>query len=55
MSRRSTFKMISNMIATFGSAAAVANAVESGRRPKAHDLANLGIEPKAFDAISRYY
>lgn len=39
------------MFATFGSAMAVANALEAGHRPKAHDVANLGIEPRAFETI----
>ena len=34
---------------------AAAHAVETGRRPRARDLAALGIEPKAFDKIGRYY
>jgi hypothetical protein len=55
MAKRNTFTRIGDMIATFGSAVAVANAVEARRRPHTRDLANLGIEPKAFETISRYY
>jgi hypothetical protein len=55
MTKRSTFARIGAMFTTFGSAAAIANAVEAGRKPRARDLANLGIEPKAFDNIGRYY
>ena len=45
---------ISRMLTTFGSAVAVARAVESGRKPNARDLTNLGIEPVAFDNIRRF-
>ena len=55
MAKRNTFTRIGDMIATFGSAVAAAHAVEAGRRPHARDLANLGIEPKAFRDIRRYY
>jgi hypothetical protein len=55
MNKRNTFTRIGEMIATFGSAVAVANAVEAGRRPRARDLATLGIEPRAFERIVRYY
>jgi hypothetical protein len=55
MNRRNTFTRIGDIIATFGSAVAAAHAVETGRRPRARDLAALGIEPKAFDKIGRYY
>lgn len=55
MTKRNTFTRIGDMIATFGSAVAAAQAVEAGRRPRARDLANLGIEPKAFEKIGRYY
>ncbi|MBN9241303.1 MAG: hypothetical protein J0I98_00755 [Mesorhizobium sp.] len=55
MSRRNTFTVIGDVIATVGSAIAVAHAAEAGRRPRARDLANLGIEPKAFANIRRYY
>lgn len=55
MTKRSAFTRIGSMFATFGSAAAVARAVEAGRMPRARDLNNLGIEPKAFETIGRYY
>jgi hypothetical protein len=55
MTKRNTFTRIGDMIATFGSAVAAAHAVEAGRRPRASDLAALGIEPKAFEKIGRYY
>lgn len=45
---------ISRMLTAFGSAVAVARAVESGRKPNARDLANLGIEPVAFNNIRRF-
>ncbi len=45
---------ISRMFSAFGSAIAVSRAVEAGRKPKARDLANLGIEPVAFDNIRRF-
>jgi hypothetical protein len=55
MTKRSPFTRIGAMFTAFGSAVAIANAVEAGRRPRARDLANLGIEPKAFEKIGRYY
>jgi hypothetical protein len=51
MAKRSVLSRVGGMFATFGSAVAVANALEAGRRPKAYDVANLGIEPQAFEAI----
>jgi hypothetical protein len=38
----------------FGSATAVANAVESGREPRSRDLKTLGIAPESFRAINRF-
>ena len=51
MTRRTTFRQIGAAFTAFGSAIAVAAAVEAGRRPRARDLANLGIAPNAFDNI----
>jgi len=55
MTSRNTFTRIGGMFAAFGSAAAVARALEAGRKPRARDLAALGIEPKAFEKIGRSY
>ena len=55
MKRHTALSRIGNIIAIFGSAVAAAHAAEAGRRPRTRDLANLGIEPKAFEAIRRYY
>ena len=55
MARRSTFSTIGSMFVTIGSAVAISRAVEAGRRPHPRDLANLDIEPAAFEKISRYY
>ncbi|MGN6144988.1 MAG: hypothetical protein ACTHOP_15525 [Mesorhizobium sp.] len=55
MSKRSTFATVADAINVLGSAVAAAYAAEAGRSPKARDLANLGIEPKAFRDIRRYY
>jgi hypothetical protein len=55
MSKRGTFATIADAINVLGSAVAAAYAAEAGRSPKARDLANLGIEPKAFRDIRRYY
>jgi hypothetical protein len=55
MARRSTFSTIGSMFVTIGSAVAISRAVEAGRRPHPRDLTNLGIEPAAFEKISRYY
>ncbi len=53
MARKSAFAGLGGLFATFGSAVAVAHAVEAGRKPQAHHLKVLGIDPRAFDAIRR--
>jgi hypothetical protein len=55
MTKRTTFARFSELMTTFGSAIAAASAVEAGRCPRACDLANLGIDPKAFRKIGHYY
>jgi len=55
MTKRNSLATIGDMIAALGSAIAAAHAVEAGRRPRAQDLVKLGIEPKAFERIGRYY
>jgi len=45
---------LSNFFEVFGSAAAVANAVEGGRNPRERDLNTLGISPDSFRAINRF-
>jgi len=44
---------LSTFAEVFGSAAAVASAVEGGRAPKAKHLKTLGIEPDAFRSIGK--
>lgn len=44
---------ISETLGTVRSASHVAAAVEGGRRPDAHHLRRLGIEPRAFNGINR--
>ncbi|MBX4928050.1 hypothetical protein [Rhizobium binae] len=39
--------------AVIGAANAVSAAVEAGRRPRARDLRELGINPASFDQVSR--
>jgi len=53
MTKRSAFAGIGDLFIAFGSAVAVSRAVEAGRKPKAHHLTNLGIDPRAFDTIGR--
>jgi hypothetical protein len=52
--RKSIFASLGNVVEMFGSAAAVSNAVESGRAPKARDLRTLGIDPGAFRSIGKH-
>lgn len=51
--RKSFFSSLGTFVEVFGSAAAVSNAVEAGRAPKARDLRTLGIDPAAFRSIGR--
>ena len=51
--RKSFFANLSTFVEVFGSAAAVSNAVEGGRAPKAKHLRTLGIDPAAFRSIGR--
>ena len=54
MSNRKVFSAIGDFFTVFGSAVAASRAVEDGRKPRAHDLRNLGMEPGAFDKIRRF-
>ncbi|MER8418947.1 hypothetical protein NKG60_12025 [Mesorhizobium sp. M1428] len=54
MNDRRFFSAIGNVFCVFGSAVAASRAVENGRKPLAHDLRNLGMEPAAFDKIRRF-
>ncbi|MER8971081.1 MULTISPECIES: hypothetical protein [unclassified Mesorhizobium] len=54
MNNRGFFSAIGDVFSVFGSAVAASRAVESGRKPRAHDLRNLGMEPAAFDKIRRF-
>jgi hypothetical protein len=54
MTKRSALAGIGDLFLAFGSAVAVSRAVEAGRKPRARHLADLGIDPRAFDKI-RYY
>lgn len=51
--RKSLFATLGNAIDVFGSAAAVASAIEGGRAPKAKHLKTLGIDADAFRSIGR--
>jgi len=53
MAKRSALAGIGDLFIAFGSAVAVSRAVEAGRKPKAHHLTNLGIDPSAFEKIRR--
>ncbi|WP_164480434.1 hypothetical protein [Mesorhizobium sp. Root552] len=55
MTKRNAFSAIGDLFITFGSAVVVSRAVEAGRKPRARHLNDLGIDPRAFDKISRYY
>ncbi|TIO05847.1 hypothetical protein [Mesorhizobium sp.] len=54
MSNRKVFSAIGDFFTVFGSAVAASRAVEAGRKPRAHDLRNLGVDPGAFDKIGRF-
>lgn len=47
------FATLGHAATMFGSAAAVAAAVEANRPPRARDLRSLGIAPDAFRSIGR--
>ncbi len=51
--RKTLFATLSTFVEVFGSAAAVSNAVEGGRAPKAKHLKTLGIDADAFRSIGR--
>ncbi|WEK03204.1 MAG: hypothetical protein P0Y65_13445 [Candidatus Devosia phytovorans] len=51
--RKSIFATLGTFVEVFGSAAAVSNAVEAGRAPKAKHLKSLGIDPASFRSIGR--
>ena len=51
--RNRMFATLGNIVDVFGSAAAAAAAVESGRAPNAKHLKTLGIDPAAFKAVGR--
>jgi hypothetical protein len=53
MTTRSAFTAIGGFFDVLGSAFAVSSAVEAKRRPRAHDLRTLGIDPSAFETITR--
>jgi hypothetical protein len=55
MTKRNALAAIGDLFITFGSAVAVSRAVEAGRKPRDRHLNDLGIDPRAFDKISRYY
>ncbi|MER8728699.1 hypothetical protein NKH28_02495 [Mesorhizobium sp. M1227] len=54
MNNRGFFSAIGNVFSVFGSAVAASRAVECGRKPRGHDLRNLGMEPAAFNKIRRF-
>ena len=51
--RKNVFATLGAFVDVVGSAAAVSNAVEAGRMPKAKHLKTLGIDPAAFRSIGR--
>ncbi|MET3926612.1 hypothetical protein [Devosia sp. 2618] len=51
--RKSIFATLGTFVEVFGSAAAVSNAVEAGRTPKAKHLKALGIDADAFRSIGK--
>ena len=51
--RKSFFANLGTFVEMFGSAAAVSNAVEGGRAPKAKHLKSLGIDADAFRSIGK--
>ncbi|WP_200940277.1 hypothetical protein [Devosia sp. Root436] len=51
--RKNFFATLGTFVDVFGSAAAVSNAVEAGRAPKAKHLRTLGIDPGAFRSIGK--
>jgi len=51
--RKSILATLGTFVEVFGSAAAVSNAVEAGRAPKARHLRTLGIDADAFRSIGR--
>ena len=51
--RKSFFATLGTFVEVFGSAAAVSNAVEGGRAPKAKHLKSLGIDADAFRSIGK--
>jgi hypothetical protein len=53
MSNRKLTSQINGFFTAFGSAIAVASAIDNGRRPKARDLRTLGIDPEQFGRIGR--
>jgi hypothetical protein len=54
MNSRRLFSAIGDAFTMFGSAVAASRAVEAGRKPRANDLRNLGMNPTAFDKIGRF-
>ncbi|MBZ9671222.1 hypothetical protein [Mesorhizobium sp. ES1-3] len=54
MSKRRIFSTLGDLFTTFGSAVAASRAVEAGRKPRADDLRNLGMDPAVFNRIGRF-
>jgi hypothetical protein len=48
------FLAVGAFFTVFGSAMAASRAAENGRKPRAHDLRNLGIDPATYDTIRRF-
>lgn len=46
-------RSLADLFGAFGSAFAVAAAVERGSQPKSRDLRNLGIDPEQFGKIGQ--
>ncbi|UCI19419.1 hypothetical protein FJ970_00120 [Mesorhizobium sp. B2-1-8] len=54
MSKRKIFSTLGDLFTRFGSAVAASRAVEAGRKPRADDLRNLGMDPAVFNRIGRF-
>ncbi|MBZ9725207.1 hypothetical protein FJ950_01830 [Mesorhizobium sp. B2-3-14] len=54
MSNRRISSALGDLFTTFGSAVAASRAVEAGRKPRADDLRNLGMDPAVFNRIGRF-
>ncbi|MCZ8545707.1 hypothetical protein OOJ09_16065 [Mesorhizobium qingshengii] len=54
MTNRKILSAIGDLFTTFGGAVAASRTVEAGRKPRADDLRNLGMDPAIFNRIGRF-